>query len=127
MIDVKRVEKIHDLLIDKFGGIKGIRDKGALESAINRPFASFDQKELHPSPIDKASAALESLAINHPFVDGNKRIAWVVARLFLLQSQMDIDATREEKYDLVISVSKGEMKFDQIRDWLQERQIGYGQ
>jgi death on curing protein len=121
MTDVKDVLKIHSLLIDKFGGSKGIRDKGALESALFRPDATFDQKELYPSPVEKAAAILESLVNNHPFIDGNKRTAYVVTRLLLLSYGLDIDATQDEKYNLVISVAKGEMKFDQIKDWLAKR------
>ncbi len=70
MIDIKTVERIHDILIDRFGGVKGIRDEGTLESALARPYATFDQKELYPDVIDKAAALFESMIINHPFVDG---------------------------------------------------------
>jgi death on curing protein len=121
MIAIKDVEKIHNLLIDKFGGSKGIRDKSALESALFRPYATFDQKELYPLPVDKAAAILESLVSNHPFIDGNKRTAYVITRLLLLSYGLDINATQDEKYHMVISVAKGEMKFDQIKDWLAER------
>jgi death-on-curing protein len=69
MIDSNEVEKIHDILIDKFGGAKGIRDKGLLESSINRPFQTFDGQELYPNPEDKAAAIFESIITNHPFVD----------------------------------------------------------
>jgi death on curing protein len=121
MTDVKDVINIHNLLIGKFGGSKGIRDKGALESALFRPYATFDQKELYPSPIEKAAAILESLVNNHPFIDGNKRTAYVVTRLLLLSYGLDINATQEEKYNLVISVAKGEIKFDEIKNWLSQK------
>ncbi|MBU2466062.1 MAG: Fic family protein, partial [Bacteroidetes bacterium] len=58
------VLKIHKLLIDQFGGSHGVRDKSSLNSAINRPFATFDQRELYPEPVDKAAAILESIVIN---------------------------------------------------------------
>lgn len=61
MIDLKEVEHIHDILIEKFGGTKGIRDKGSLESAIARPYQTFDGKELYPHPEDKAAAIFEAL------------------------------------------------------------------
>jgi death-on-curing protein len=73
MIDIKIAIYIHDNLIDKFGGSKGIRDEGALEAALNRPYATFDGLDLYQTPIDKAAALFESVIINHPFVDGNKR------------------------------------------------------
>lgn len=121
MIKQDDVTKIHALLIDKFGGIHGVRDENSLNSALNRPFATFDRKELYPEPIDKAAAILESIVTNHPFIDGNKRTGYVLARLLLLKSGLDIKATQEEKYEMVMAVSKGEWKFEQIRGWITER------
>lgn len=118
MISVQEVETIHNMLIDKFGGSKGIRDLGLLESAVARPFATFQMKDLYPNPIDKASALLESLVINHPFIDGNKRTAYTLMRLILLENKMDIHASQEEKYHLVISASTGQYRFNDIRDWI---------
>ena len=118
MVSLKEVESIHEILIDKFGGTKGIRDRGALESAINRPYQTFDQKELYPDPIDKAAAIFESLISNHPFIDGNKRTAFVLMRLTLLESNLNLQANQNERYDFVLKAAKGEMKFDQIREWL---------
>lgn len=121
MIKQEDVLRIHRLLIDQFGGSHGVRDESSLNSAINRPFATFDQQELYPEPVDKAAAILESIVTNHPFIDGNKRTGYVIARLFLLKSGLDIKATQEEKYEMVIAVSKGEWKFDQIKDWITQR------
>jgi death on curing protein len=121
MIELKDVLNIHNILIDKFGGSKGIRDNGSLESAINRPFATFDSKDLYPTPSDKAAAILESILINHPFVDGNKRTAYVLMRLILLDNGLDIVADQKEKYEMVISASTGEMRFNDIKNWIQIR------
>ena len=118
MIDIKTVERIHDILIDRFGGVKGIRDLGSLEAALARPFATFDQKELYPDVIDKAAALFESMIINHPFVDGNKRISYVLMRLMLLEGKVDLNASQDEKYNFVLSASKGEMRFSEIREWI---------
>jgi death-on-curing protein len=119
MISTKEVEIIHNILIDKFGGSKGIRDLGLLESALARPFATFDNNDLYRNPIEKAAAILESIAINHPFVDGNKRTAYTLMRLILLEYKLDIVASQEEKYNLVISVSTGEYRFDEIKNWIE--------
>ncbi len=121
MISTEDVLKIHKLLIDQFGGSHGVRDKSSLNSAINRPFATFDKQELYPEPVDKAAAILESIVTNHPFIDGNKRTGYVLARLLILKSGLDIKATQEDKYEMVIEVSKGKWKFEQIKDWLTER------
>ena len=74
--------------------------------------------ELYPEAIDKASAILESVVTNHSFIDGNKRTGYVLARMLLMESGIEITATQKEKYELVLSVSKGEWKFEQIQDWL---------
>ena len=121
MIELRDVLNIHNILIDKFGGSKGVRDKGSLESAISRQFATFDKKDLYPTPADKAAAILESILINHPFVDGNKRTAYVLMRLILLDNGLDIVADQEEKYQLVISASQGDIRFDDIKTWIQAR------
>jgi len=121
MIDIDEVLKIHKLLIDHFGGSHGLRDKNSLNSAITRPFATFDKQELYPDPIDKAAAILESIITNHPFIDGNKRTGYVLARLLLLKSGLDIEATQDEKYEMVILVSKGKWKYDQIKGWFTKR------
>jgi death on curing protein len=120
MIEIHDVQNIHDILIERFGGAGGIRDIGLLESAIHRPFATFHDTELYPSPEEKAAAILESILINHPFIDGNKRTAYVLARLILLEYNLQIKATEEEKYAMVIAASKGEIRFAEIKDWIRD-------
>ncbi len=123
MIDKDEVIRIHNVVIDEFGGSKGIRDVGLLESAISRPFQTFDNKDLYQSPIDKSSAIFESLIKNHPFVDGNKRTAYVLMRLILLQYDLDISASQQEKYDFVIEAAKGSIDFNEIKSWIDKRVI----
>jgi len=118
MIEISEVEKIHDILIERFGGAKGIRDQGTLESAIGRPFQTFDGKDLYPDPVDKAAAIFESIVSNHPFVDGNKRTAYVLMRLILKRNQLDIEGDQDIKYDFVIKAATGELTFDKIKTWI---------
>jgi len=120
MISEKEVLEIHSILIERFGGSNGIRDSELLNSALYRPFQTFDGQELYPTPIDKAAAILESIVKNHPFIDGNKRTGYVLARLLLMNEQVDIAANEEKKYLLLISVSTGELSFDQIKEWLEK-------
>ena len=107
MLDIKEVLSIHERLIQEFGGASGLKDIGLLESAISRPYQTFDGNELYDSVEEKASAILESILINHPFVDGNKRTGYTLYRLLLLSANVDIDATEDERYDFVISVAEG--------------------
>lgn len=93
MISLQEVEHIHPILIAEFGGSHGIRDRESLNSALSWPFQTFDGKELYPTPIDKAASLIESILINHPFVDGLIRTGYVLMRLLLLKNGLDINAT----------------------------------
>jgi death-on-curing protein len=121
MISKAQIIEIHEILIENFGGSLGIRNEELLESAINRPFQTFDGNELYPSVIEKGSALVESLLINHPFIDGNKRIGYVSLRLFLISNGIDLDATEEEKYDFIISIASGNLKFEGIKEWIAKK------
>ncbi|CAN5916661.1 type II toxin-antitoxin system death-on-curing family toxin [soil metagenome] len=119
MMDIKEVEQIHTLLIQEFGGAKGIRDYRALDAALKRPFATFDQRDLYPTAVEKAAAIMESILLNHPFLDGNKRTGYVLMRLLLLQANQDITADQDEKFSFVISIAKGERTFEGIKEWIE--------
>ncbi len=123
MIDINDVKLIHQILIEKFGGSYGIRDIKLLESALARPFQTFDEKDLYQSPVEKAAALLESILINHPFIDGNKRIGYVLMRLLLINNDLDISANEEEKYAFVISVSRSTLRWAGIIKWQNEKLI----
>ena len=123
MIDIKDAELIHQILIEKFGGNHGIRDRKLLESALARPFQTFDKKDLYQSPIEKAAALLESILINHPFIDGNKRTGYVLMRMLLINNDLDISANEEEKYKFVISVSRGTLRWAGVIKWLNEKVV----
>ncbi|MFG3038370.1 type II toxin-antitoxin system death-on-curing family toxin [Streptomyces sp. NPDC048330] len=85
-----------------------VRDAGLLDSAVHRPSAAMFGEEAYPDLVGKAAALLQSLAVNHPFVDGNKRTAWLSCVTFLamngVQLRPDIDAAER----LVIAVATGE-------------------
>lgn len=91
MISVKQALAIHKIAIEKFGGSDGIRDFGNLESALARPFQTFDGTDLYPTFEEKAAAIGESIIINHPFLDGNKKIT----------------LSDDEVYRFVIDISTG--------------------
>jgi death-on-curing protein len=118
MITLEDALRIHIILADRFGGATGVRDKKLLESALQRPYQTFDKKDLYGSPIEKAAVLIESIIINHPFVDGNKRFGYVAMRLLLMESGFDISATENEKYNFVILIAKGDMKFNGICEWI---------
>ena len=123
MITVDTAIKIQNILIEKFGGTSGVRDRNLLESALFRPYHTFNKKELYKSSIEKAAALIESIITNHPFLDGNKRFGYVAMRLLLLDSDLDIIATEDEKYEFVISIATGDLKFPEICDWIYKHQL----
>jgi death-on-curing protein len=95
------------LQIKQFVGSDGVRDFWLLESTIQRPFATFGKEKLYPTAADKAAVIVESIVKNHPFLDGNKRTGYILMRLFLLKSKMNIEATESEKYEFIINIAEG--------------------
>jgi death on curing protein len=118
MISISDVLKIHQVLIDQFGGRLGIRDIQLLESALQRPYQTFDGKALYETDLHKAAALVESLLRNHPFIDGNKRVGYAVLRLFLKTKGYSIVADQESKYQFIISVASGQMVYEEIHGWI---------
>jgi len=123
VIDIDEVVSIHDKLIEEFGGSGGIRDKNLLDSALKRPFQTFNKKDLYPTPQSKAAAVIESILVNHPFVDGNKRTGYYLMRSILLCSELDIEAPEDERYEFVINIASGQLKFNQILSWIESRLV----
>jgi death-on-curing protein len=110
---------IHARLIDTTGGGHGVRDLGLLESAVARPQATFGGEELYPDLFHKAAAFMESLALNHPFVDGNKRTAITAASLYMLQNGRRLQTTNEALEQFTLVVVNERPSLDVIAAWLQ--------
>ncbi len=123
MIALNDAVNIHKILIERFGGGEGIRDMALLESAINRPFQTFDQEELYATTLEKAAAVIESIVLNHPFVDGNKRTGYVLMRMLLLEDGFDIEATQDEKYEFVLNIANGKSDNEAIKSWIRDKII----
>ena len=83
-LSISEILELHDRIISSTGGSRGIRDINALESALNQPRQTFDQKDLYPDIVMKAAALCFSLVMNHPFVDGNKRVGHAAMETFLI-------------------------------------------
>jgi len=117
MLKISDVLAIHERLLKEFGGASGLRDNDLLESAISRPYQTFDSEELYPTIEEKASAIIESIVTNHPFIDGNKRTGYTMFRLLLLSEGKDIDCSQKEKYEFVISVAERKLDYEEILRW----------
>lgn len=106
---------IHDALIQEFGGSMGLRDEGALASAVMRPQLGY-----YDSLIEEAAALMESLANNHPFVDGNKRVAFFVTDAFLRLNGHFIDCDSVEAYEFFMRLFEmHSFRFAQLLPWLE--------
>ena len=104
----------HARLIDKFGGSLGIRDRGALESAVARPQTGY-----YDDLIQEAAALWESLSQNHPFLDGNKRIAITATAAFLRVNGYRLAFNDLEAYQFLIELYEtGRMRFAELETWL---------
>ena len=119
-LSVDAVMKIHRRVVEAFGGDAGLRDRGLLESAIAMPRATFDGTELHASPAQKAAAYHFHLCVNHPFVDGNKRVAVAAAELFLLINGQDLMASDDEIVELTMSVASGRLSKAQVVEFFEK-------
>ena len=104
----------HRLLIEEFGGLHGIRDLGLLESAVIRP-----QNGYYSNLIEEASALMESLANNHAFIDGNKRVSFVMTDVLLRLNGYFMDVEPLEAHRLITqAMEKNEFRFQMIRAWI---------
>ena len=103
--------------IDTYGGCHGIRDIGLLESAIAQPEASFGGQYLHADIFEMAAAYLYHLVMNHPFVDGNKRVGLEAALIFLEINNENLKASDQELVDLVLKTTAGQVGKREIAEF----------
>jgi death on curing protein len=118
MILLDDILAIHEKSLLDYGGGSDVRDLGLLESAIARPFQTFGGEDLYPDAFTKAAALGESLIINHPFVDGNKRTGIAGLLTLLMEYNLKVSSSEDDLYNLTIGISTGKKKFDEIVEWL---------
>ena len=113
-LTVAEVYRMQHRLIELFGGLHGVRDAGAVEAAVFRPQTGY-----YDSVEEEAAALMESLGMNHGFIDGNKRIALAATDVFLRMNGFYIDVTAEEGHKFIEgSLERQEFRFGRIRDWI---------
>ncbi len=110
---------IHDDQIRLYGGIYGIRDEGMLDAAIQMPRATFDGEFLHPTIYHMAAAYGFHLSQNHPFLDGNKRVAGMTMLTFLKLNGYEPIASELDYYQTIMAVASGLMSKEQLARWLE--------
>lgn len=113
-LTLAEVLAIHAQQINEYGGAHGIRDRGLLESAVFRPQTGY-----YASAAEEAAALMESLATNHPFLDGNKRAAFAAAHTFLLVNGFDVAVDASAAYEFIVgSIAAGKFRFPRILEWI---------
>ena len=113
-ITADEVVMMHEILIQKFGGSRGLRDRNQLEAALLRPQSGY-----YPDTINQAAALFESLLMNHPFVDGNKRVAFAVTDVFLRLNGYRLKTRSREAYSMILGFLKNtSLQTQDIDRWL---------
>ena len=114
----EKVLLLHKLITEETGGDPNVRDLALLDSALESAFQTFDGKELYPTKQEKGARLGYALISNHAFVDGNKRIGVYVMLTFLEAEGIKMNCTNEDVVDFGLSVASGDMKYDEILEWI---------
>ena len=112
------VLELHRLVIAQSGGGSGVRDPNALDSALAQPRMTFGGADLYPTAVEKAAALGFSLVMNHPFVDGNKRIGHAAMETFLVLNGYEIIAADDEQERVVLDLAAGRLGRGEFTEWL---------
>ncbi|OGP85885.1 MAG: death-on-curing protein [Deltaproteobacteria bacterium RBG_16_54_11] len=111
---------IHADLLQRYGGHGGLRDRNVLESALAQPKMTTEGKFIHKTIFEKAAAYGYHLCKNHPFIDGNKRIALVLMDIFLEGNGWEIVAHEEQAYSMMMDLASGRLTKAQLASWLKK-------
>jgi death-on-curing protein len=118
-LDTRDANTIHDRQLAEHGGGVGVRDAGLLESALARPVNRWTYGEDDPAAL--AAAYAFGVARNHPFIDGNKRTAWVLARLFLAINGHQLEFSAADAIQMMLALASGELEEEVVAGWFRER------
>lgn len=109
----------HQQIISLYGGTLGLRDEGLLDSALEQPRAMFDGSYLHDSLVKMAAAYGFHICNNHPFIDGNKRVALVAMDAFLQKNGFEISSSEKDVYEIMMKLASGTITKADLTDWLE--------
>ena len=119
-VTLAEVVELHRRLLEATGGASGIRDFGALESAVAQPKVTFDGVDLYPTLVEKAAALGLSLVQGRPFVDGNTRVGHAAIDTFLVLNGTEIDAPIDDQERVILDLATARMGRTQLTDWLRQ-------
>lgn len=121
-LSINEVLLVHKKIIEQSGGMQGLLNEGALESAVAQPQMTFDGIDLYPTITEKASALGYSLINNHPFQDGNKRIGHAAMEIFFILNGYEINPliSIDEQESVILKVAASEMNREEFTSWLRQ-------
>ncbi|WP_282920180.1 type II toxin-antitoxin system death-on-curing family toxin [Ignavigranum ruoffiae] len=122
-ISKRQVLLLHEQLIDNFGGSCGLREESLLDSSLNAPLQTFDDKELYPSLTSKAARLAYGIISNHPFVDGNKRIGTHTMLLLLAINGIELSYSDNDLINVIMKVASGDLNHRDLEKWIEEHII----
>ena len=117
-LSIEQLLELQSQSIRLHGGAQGIRDRGLIESALAQPHASFGGVELYPTLLEKAATLAFSLAKNHGFIDGNKRIAFSAMDVFLRINGWELETTADDGEATILGIASGEIQRDTFTAWV---------
>ena len=113
------VIQIHSRIIQRSGGMDGLRDRASLEAAVSAPMQSFGGQDLYPTTVEKIARLGYGLASNHAFVDGNKRIGAMMTQLLLKWNGFQMSLCSGELADMFIAIADGSAEESDLLVWIQ--------
>jgi len=118
VLTTNEVISIHDKLVKTTGGSPGLRDIGLLDSAVMSCLQTFGGDDIYPTVVEKAARMAYSICKNHPFIDGNKRVAVTALLVTLRMNDITIMFTQDELITLGLSLADGSITYDDIVSWV---------
>ena len=119
----EQIKRLHSKMIAATGGADGLRDEGALDSALNAAFQGFGDTDFYPTVVSKIARLAYGLIANHPFVDGNKRIGTYVMLVLLELNHIEVDFTDGDIIRIGLEIADGKMDNLQLLDLILERTL----
>lgn len=121
----EEILSLHEKLMDRYSGpdgVRGLRDRKALDSALNAPFQTFNGEDLYPSVIEKAVRLGYGLVVNHPFIDGNKRVGTMAMLMLLRLNNVSLSYDQDDLLSIMLAVASGKADVSALLSWVLSHQ-----
>jgi death on curing protein len=120
LVSIAELMFIHTVIIDRYGGHIGVRDNSLIESALVRPLASFEGRDLYPGPFLRAAVLWHGLIKNHGFVDANKRTSTMAMQRWLYREGFDLFVEYADLVELAVRIANSGIGIEEIATWLED-------